>query len=329
MPFLEIRGARENNLKNISVRFPLGKFVGVSGVSGSGKSSLINRILVPALANQLNRAEKELGDFDEILGIENLDKIVAVDQSPIGRTPRSNPATYIGAFDEIRDIFSSLPDSKVRGWKAGRFSFNVKGGRCESCQGDGVKKIEMHFLPDIFVECEVCRGKRFAAETLEIKFRGRDIAEVLKMKVSEACRFFADFSSLAGKLGTLEKVGLGYLELGQPAPSLSGGEAQRVKLANYLARRSTGKTLFVLDEPTTGLHFVDIERLLGVLKELVSRGNSVLVIEHNLDVLRACDFLIDLGPEGGKEGGELVVAGTPAEVAECAASWTGRFLKKG
>jgi excinuclease ABC subunit A len=325
---LKISGAKENNLQNVSVDIPLGKFIGVTGVSGSGKSSLINRILAPYLQNELNRAQKKVGKMESIDGIKNLDKAIVIDQSAIGRTPRSNPATYTGVFTDIRDLFATTPESKLRGYKAGRFSFNVKGGRCESCQGDGIVKIEMHFLPDIYVPCEVCHGKRYNAEALEITWRGRNISDVLKMTVSEALELFGAIPSVKRKLETLERVGLGYIHLGQSATTLSGGEAQRIKLATELSKRSTGKTFYILDEPTTGLHFDDIKKLLHVLNELVDGGNTVLVIEHNLDVVKSCDHLIDIGPEGGSGGGRIIAEGKPEEVANVKESFTGGFLKK-
>ncbi len=325
---LSIRGARENNLKNIDIDIPLGILVGVSGVSGSGKSSLINKILVPTLARKLNRAKSLSGAHDSIEGIEQLDKLISIDQTPIGRTPRSNPATYTGVFTDIRDVFSSLPESKIRGYSSGRFSFNIKGGRCESCSGDGIKKIEMHFLPDVYVPCEVCNGKRYNQETLEIKYRGKSIYEVLDMTVEEALQFFENFSNIAHKLEALHSVGLGYIHLGQSAVTLSGGEAQRVKLASELMKKATGNTIYVLDEPTTGLHFSDVKRLLETIQKLVDKGNSVIVIEHNLDVLKCCDYLIDLGPEGGHRGGHIVGMGTPEELAKNKESFTGHFLEK-
>ena len=325
---LVICGARENNLKNIDVEIPLGKFVAVTGVSGSGKSSLINEILYKKLANELNGAKKKPGKFDMIRGIDNLDKVINIDQSPIGRTPRSNPATYTGVFSDIRDLYASTEDAKVRGFKQNRFSFNVKGGRCEACQGDGIIKIEMHFLADIYVPCDVCGGKRYNRETLEVKFKGKNISEVLDMTVDEGLEFFESQPKIARKLQTLADVGLGYIQIGQSATTLSGGEAQRVKLATELSKRSTGKTIYILDEPTTGLHTADVHRLVNVLSKLVDKGNTVVVIEHNLDVIKTADHIIDLGPEGGKGGGTVIAQGTPEEVAACETSYTGRYLKK-
>ena len=323
-----IRGARENNLKNIDVEIPLGKFVCVTGVSGSGKSSLVNEILYKGSANVVNRLKEPAGAHDEILGLEHIDKVIDIDQSPIGRTPRSNPATYTGMFTFIRDLFAGLPEAKLRGYEKGRFSFNVKGGRCEACGGDGIIKIEMHLLPDVYVPCEVCKGRRYNRETLEVKYKDKSIFDVLDMSVSEALEFFRNIPSIHRHLETLEEVGLGYIKLGQPSTQLSGGEAQRVKLASELARRSTGKTLYILDEPTTGLHFADVDKLLSVLDKLVDAGNTVVVIEHNLDVIKRADHIIDLGPDGGDRGGTLVTCGTPEEVARCEASYTGQFLKK-
>ncbi len=325
---LTVSGARENNLQDLTVDIPLGIFVGVTGVSGSGKSSLINRILVPRLAQLLNRAKKPAGQHDDITGIDQLDKLISINQSPIGRTPRSNPATYTGVFTDIRDVFATTPEARLRGYKSGRFSFNVKGGRCEACNGDGIKKIEMHFLPDVFVPCEVCKGQRYNAETLEITYRGRNIAEVLDMTIDEACEFFENLPTIHHKLSAVSQVGLGYVQLGQSATTLSGGEAQRVKLATELMRKSTGSTIYVLDEPTTGLHFSDVKKLLSVLQKLVDKGNSVIVIEHNLDVVKCCDHVIDMGPEGGSGGGLVVAEGTPEEIADIKTSHTGRFLKK-
>ena len=325
--WLEIVGAAENNLKRINVRFPLGVFIAVTGVSGSGKSTLINEILYKALARDLNKAKVKPGEHKEIRGIEHLEKVIDIDQSPIGRTPRSNPATYTGVFDDIRDVFAATPEAKVRGYQKGRFSFNVRGGRCEACKGDGIIKIEMHFLPDVYVPCEVCKGKRYNRETLEIRYKGKNIAEVLDMTVEDATEFFRNIPRIHRKLQTLMDVGLGYMKLGQPATTLSGGEAQRVKLASELHRRSNGKTLYILDEPTTGLHTHDIGHLLEVLHRLVDAGDTVIVIEHNLDVIKTADYIIDLGPEGGDGGGTVVATGTPEEVAEHPVSYTGRYLK--
>ncbi len=325
--WVEVRGAKENNLRNLNVSFPLGVFTAVTGVSGSGKSTLVNEILYKTLARDLNKAKSRPGAYKEIRGLENLDKVIDIDQSPIGRTPRSNPATYTGVFDDIRDVFAATNESKVRGYKKGRFSFNVKGGRCEACRGDGIIKIEMHFLPDVYVPCEVCKGKRYNRETLEIKYKGQSISDILEMTIEDAVEFFKNIPRIHRKVSTLFDVGLGYMKLGQPATTMSGGEAQRVKLAAELYRRSTGKTLYILDEPTTGLHVDDIDRLLVVLHRLVDSGESVLVIEHNLDVIKTADYLIDLGPEGGSGGGQLVAAGTPEELVEVEASYTGRYLK--
>ena len=326
--WLTVKGARENNLKNIDVSFPLGVMTCVTGVSGSGKSSLTNEILYKTLAKELNRARTVAGDHDEILGLEQLDKVIDIDQSPIGRTPRSNPATYTGVFDMIRDLFAATPDAKAKGYKKGRFSFNVKGGRCEACSGDGIIKIEMHFLPDVFVPCDVCHGKRYNRETLEVKYKGKSIADVLDMTIDEACVFFENLPKICRKIETLKDVGLGYVKLGQSSTTLSGGEAQRVKLATELSKRSTGSTVYVLDEPTTGLHVADVHKLINILDRLVEAGNTVVVIEHNLDVIKVADHIIDLGPEGGDEGGELVFAGTPEDCANCERSYTGQFLKK-
>lgn len=325
--WLQVKGARVNNLKNIDVDFPLGVFTCVTGVSGSGKSSLVNEILKKKLLGQLNRAKIRSGDHDAILGVEELDKIIDIDQSPIGRTPRSNAATYTGVFTDIRDLFASTNESKIRGYKPGRFSFNVRGGRCEACKGDGIVKIEMHFLPDIFVPCEVCKGKRYSRETLEVKYKGKNIADVLSMTVEEAMDYFQNQPRILRKIQTLYDVGLGYIRLGQPAPSLSGGEAQRVKLATELSRRSTGKTIYILDEPTTGLHVADIHRLLNILHRLVENGDTVIVIEHNLDVIKTADYIIDMGPEGGFNGGLVIASGSPEEVAQVEASYTGQYLK--
>lgn len=324
---LIIKGAREHNLKNIDVTVPLNQLVVVSGVSGSGKSTLVNSILARSLQSQLHRAHTVPGKHDGIDGIENIDKIIIIDQSPIGRTPRSNPATYTGVFTAIRELFAGLPEAKIRGYKPGRFSFNVKGGRCENCQGDGIIKIEMHFLPDIYVPCEVCHGKRYNKEALEVKFKGKNISDVLGMTVEQALSFFESIPRISSKMQTLVDVGLGYIKLGQPATTLSGGEAQRIKLATELSRRATGRTIYVLDEPTTGLHSADVKRLLQVLNALVDAGNSMIVIEHNLDVIKTADYIIDMGPEGGDKGGQVIATGTPAEVAGTKESFTGRFLK--
>lgn len=326
--WLTVRGARENNLKGIDVSVPLGTFTCVTGVSGSGKSSLVNQIIYKHLAAKLNRARTRPGDFDGMEGIEALDKVIDIDQSPIGRTPRSNPATYTGVFNDIRDLFAETNDAKTRGYGPGRFSFNVKGGRCEACEGDGIIKIEMHFLPDVFVPCEVCKGRRYNRETLEVKYKGKSIYDVLEMTVDEGVEFFANMPKIHRKLLTLKEVGLGYIKIGQPATTLSGGEAQRVKLATELAKRSTGRTIYILDEPTTGLHTADVHQLLEVLQRLCDAGNTVLVIEHNLDVIKSADYIIDLGPEGGDGGGTVVVCGTPEKVAKCRKSYTGKYLKK-
>ena len=325
---LTVKGAAENNLKNIDVDFPLGCFTCITGVSGSGKSSLINEILYKNLANELNNAKKSVGKFDKILGLEHLDKVIDIDQSPIGRTPRSNPATYTGVFTDIRELFAQTQDAKVRGYNSGRFSFNVKGGRCEACQGDGIVKIEMHFLADVYVPCEVCKGARYNRETLEVKYKGKSIYDVLEMTVEEALEFFGSIPKIKRKLQTLYDVGLGYIKLGQSATTLSGGEAQRVKLSTELSKRSTGKTVYILDEPTTGLHSADVHKLIEVLQKLVDGGNTVIVIEHNLDVIKTADHIIDLGPEGGDKGGKIVACGTPEEVAKCKKSYTGQYLKK-
>jgi excinuclease ABC subunit A len=325
---LSIIGAAEHNLKNVNVDFPLGTFIGVTGVSGSGKSTTINDILVKAVARQINKSKAAPGEHEEIKGIDHLDKIINIDQSPIGRTPRSNPATYTGVFTDIRELFAQTPEAKLRGYKAGRFSFNVKGGRCEECSGDGIKKIEMHFLPDIYVPCETCNGQRYNSEALEVRYRGKNIFEILEMTVEEASDFFRAIPSIKTKLITLNEVGLGYIHLGQSATTLSGGEAQRIKLATELSKRSTGKTLYVLDEPTTGLHFDDVSKLLSVLQRLVEKGNTVLVIEHNLDVIKSVDHIIDMGPEGGDKGGEIIAIGTPEEIIKIKDSYTGKWLKK-
>jgi excinuclease ABC subunit A len=323
---LGIEGARAHNLKNLSAEIPLGLFVAITGVSGSGKSKLIEDILHNTLARHFYRARVIPGDHDRITGLEHIDKVIDIDQSPIGRTPRSNPATYTGLFTPIRELFAELPDAKIRGYGPGRFSFNVKGGRCEACQGDGLVKIEMHFLPDVYVPCEVCKGKRYNRETLEVRFRGASIADVLDMTVEDACAFFENQPRIRQKLETLLDVGLGYVHLGQSATTLSGGEAQRVKLATELSKRDTGRTFYILDEPTTGLHFEDVRLLLEVLHRLVDKGNTVLVIEHNLDVIKTADWIIDLGPEGGARGGNIVAEGTPEDVAEVSGSHTGHYL---
>ena len=326
--FLTIKGAKTNNLKNINVDIPLGVFTCVTGVSGSGKSSLINEILYPYLSNNLNNSRLELGDFDKIENINLLDKVISIDQSPIGRTPRSNPATYVGMFSAIRELFASTPEAKARGYKAGRFSFNVKGGRCDACEGAGVKEIEMYFLPDISVTCESCKGKRYNRETLEVKYKGKNINDVLEMTVEEALKFFENIPAIKTKVQALYDVGLGYVKLGQSATELSGGEAQRVKLASELARKSTGRTIYLLDEPTTGLHMYDVKKLISILNRLVENGNTVVVIEHNLDVIKCADYIIDLGPEGGNKGGQIVAKGSPEQIAKCEKSYTGKYLKK-
>ena len=325
---IEIVNATENNLKNISVKFPLGKFICITGVSGSGKSTLINEVLYKNIAQQLNGATEKPGKCKTIKGLENIDKIINIDQSPIGRTPRSNPATYTGAFDLIRDIFTSTNEAKMRGYEKGRFSFNVPGGRCESCSGDGVHRIEMHFLPDVFVPCEVCKGKRYNRETLEVKYKGKSIADVLDMTVEESLEYFANIPRIKNKIQTLYDVGLGYIKLGQPSTTLSGGEAQRVKLATELSKKATGKTLYILDEPTTGLHIADVHRLVDILQRLVDTGNTIIVIEHNLDLIKTADYIIDLGPEGGDAGGEIIAVGTPEQICKNDRSYTGKFLKK-
>lgn len=326
--WLKIKGANENNLKNVNVDIPLGVFTCVTGVSGSGKSSLVNEILYNHLARELNKAKTRSGKFKSIEGVEHLDKIIAIDQAPIGRTPRSNPATYTGVFTDIRDLFASTQDAKMRGFTTSRFSFNVKSGRCEACQGDGIIKIEMHFLPDVYVPCEVCKGKRYNRETLEVKYKGKSIYDVLEMTVEEGCKFFENVPKIYRKLSTLNEVGLGYVKIGQPATTLSGGEAQRVKLATELSKRATGKTIYILDEPTTGLHSADVHKLIEVLQKLVDSGNTVLVIEHNLDVIKTADYIIDLGPEGGDKGGTIIAKGTPEEIAAEKGSYTGKYLKK-
>ena len=326
--FLTVKGASANNLKNIDVAFPLGVLTVVTGVSGSGKSTLVNDILYNALASKLHGTRLRAAEHEAILGLENVDKVINIDQSPIGRTPRSNPATYTGVFDFIRELFSNSNEAKMRGYKPGRFSFNVKGGRCEACRGDGMNKIEMHFLPDVYVPCEVCSGSRYNRETLEVHYKGKNIAQVLDMTVSEACEFFKNLPRIHRKMEVLEDVGLGYIRLGQAATTLSGGEAQRVKLATELSRRSTGKTIYILDEPTTGLHTADVHKLLEVLQRLVEAGDTVVVIEHNLDVIKTADYIIDLGPEGGDKGGTLVATGTPEEVAKSKKSYTAVYIKQ-
>lgn len=325
---IQIKGAYENNLKKLDVKIPLGVFTCVTGVSGSGKSTLVNEILYKNLAKELYKASEKGGKCKEIKGIENIDKIINIDQSPIGRTPRSNPATYTGVFDYIRDIFATTNEAKLRGYQKGRFSFNVAGGRCEACQGDGVLKIEMHFLPDVYVPCEVCKGKRYNKETLEVKYKGKSISDILDMTVEEALEFFNNVPRIKQKIQTLYDVGLGYIKLGQPSTTLSGGEAQRIKLATELSKRPTGKTLYILDEPTTGLHIADVHRLVDILQRLVDTGNTILVIEHNLDLIKTADYIIDLGPEGGDRGGEIVGIGTPEQIVKNDKSYTGKFLKK-
>jgi excinuclease ABC subunit A len=326
--FLTVVGATENNLKSLTVAFPLGVLTCVTGVSGSGKSTLVVDTLHKGLSQKLLRSRERSGAFTALQGVEQLDKVINIDQSPIGRTPRSNPATYTGVFADIRDLFAALPESKARGYKAGRYSFNVKGGRCEACSGDGIIKIEMHFLPDVYVQCDVCHGARYNRETLEVKYKGKSIADVLAMTVEQALDFLGAIPKIKNKLILLQEVGLGYITLGQSATTLSGGEAQRVKLAKELSRRATGRTIYILDEPTTGLHFEDIRKLLEVLHRLVDTGNTVVIIEHNLDVIKTADWVVDLGPEGGARGGSIVVAGTPEDVSRCTGSWTGRFLRK-
>ena len=326
--WITIRGARQNNLKNIDVDIPLGIMTCVTGVSGSGKSSLVNEILYKTLARDLNRARCIPGEHDDITGIDQLDKVINIDQSPIGRTPRSNPATYTGVFDLIRDLFAATPDAKAKGYKKGRFSFNVKGGRCEACSGDGILKIEMHFLPDVYVPCEVCGGKRYNRETLDVKYKGKSIYDVLDMTVEEAVKFFDNVPAIKRKIETLNDVGLSYIRLGQPSTELSGGEAQRIKLAAELSKRSTGRTIYILDEPTTGLHFADVHKLVEILHKLTESGNTVVVIEHNLDVIKTADYIIDIGPEGGDRGGTVIAKGTPEEVAAVPESYTGQYVSK-
>ena len=325
---IEVKGATEHNLKNIDVKFPLGVFTCVTGVSGSGKSTLVNEILYKKIAQEINKSSEKPGKCKEIKGVQNIDKIINIDQSPIGRTPRSNPATYTGVFDDIRDIFAETNEAKLRGYQKGRFSFNVAGGRCESCQGDGVHKIEMHFLPDVYVPCDVCKGKRYNHETLEIKFKGKNISDIIEMTVEEALTFFDKIPKIKNKIQTLNDVGLGYIKLGQSSTTLSGGEAQRVKLATELSKRATGKTLYILDEPTTGLHIADVHKLVDILQRLVDTGNTIIVIEHNLDLIKTCDHIIDLGPEGGEKGGEVIAVGTPEQIVKNERSYTGKFLKK-
>jgi excinuclease ABC subunit A len=326
--WLLLKGCQANNLKNIDVRFPLGLFTCITGVSGSGKSTLLIDTLYRLLAQKLYFSREPAGKVRQLLGLEHIDRVIDIDQSPIGRTPRSNPATYTGLFTHIREVFSMVPEARLRGYKAGRFSFNVKGGRCEACEGDGLIKIEMHFLPDVYVQCDICHGKRYNRETLEIQYKGKNISEVLAMTVDEAFEFFANIPLVRDKLQTLKEVGLGYLQLGQSATTLSGGEAQRIKLSRELSKRATGRTLYILDEPTTGLHFADVQKLLDVLRRLTSEGNTVIVIEHNLEVIKTADWLIDLGPEGGDQGGEIIAQGPPEEVAKVKNSHTGQFLQK-
>ncbi|HRZ90231.1 MAG TPA: excinuclease ABC subunit UvrA, partial [Spirochaetia bacterium] len=325
---LVIRGCREHNLKGIDVDLPLGKFVCITGVSGSGKSTLLTDLLYPAISNRVMGTSWPEGEFDSLEGIEHIDKIINIDQSPIGRTPRSNPATYVGVFTHIRDLFATLPESKARGWKPGRFSFNVKGGRCENCQGDGTIRIEMNFLPDVYITCDACHGKRFNSDTLDVRYKGKNISEVLDMTIEEAASFFEHIPPIAHRMNTLLSVGLGYIKLGQSALTLSGGEAQRVKLAFELAKRSTGKTLYFMDEPTTGLHFADVKQLMEVIQRLVEAGNTVVMIEHNLDVIKQADWVLDLGPEGGDKGGSLIARGTPEEIAKAKGSYTGKYLRE-
>ncbi len=324
---ITVRGARENNLKGVDVEFPLGKLVCVTGVSGSGKSSIMVDVLYRRIAQVLNGSREKPGAHERIDGLEQIDKIINIDQSPIGRTPRSNPATYTKMFDLIRTLFAELPESKMRGYTAGRYSFNVKGGRCEKCEGQGVLQIEMQFLPDVYVTCDVCHGARYNRETLQVKYKGKSIAEVLNMTVSEGAEFFTNINTIASKLRTLDEVGLGYIRIGQPATTLSGGEAQRIKLSRELSKRATGQTLYILDEPSTGLHAADVKRLIGVLQRLVDNGNTVLVIEHNLDIIKVSDWIIDMGPEGGDAGGYVIATGTPEDVAQVDESYTGQFLR--
>ncbi len=324
---IEVVGAKEHNLKNISVKFPLGEFICVTGVSGSGKSTLINEVLYKNINKALNKSNEKVGSCKEVKGLHNIDKIINIDQSPIGRTPRSNPATYTGVFDFIREIFATTNEAKMRGYDKGRFSFNVPGGRCEACSGDGIIKIEMNFLSDVYVPCEVCKGKRYNKETLEVKYKGKSISDVLDMTVEEALQFFENIPRIKQKIQTLYDVGLGYIKLGQPSTTLSGGEAQRIKLATELSKRATGKTLYILDEPTTGLHIDDVHRLVDILQRLVDTGNTVIVIEHNLDLIKTADYIIDLGPEGGDKGGEIIAVGTPEKICQNERSYTGQFLK--
>ncbi len=326
--WLKVTGAEENNLKKVNVDIPIGVFTCVTGVSGSGKSSLVNEIVYKNLFGKLNKGRVRAGKFKDMKGLENLDKVIMIDQSPIGRTPRSNPATYTGVFTEIRELFAQTTDAKTRGYKAGRFSFNVKGGRCEACEGDGILKIEMHFLPDIFVPCEVCKGQRYNRETLEVRYKGKNIYDVLEMTVSEGVDFFENIPRIYNKLKTLEDVGLGYIKIGQSSTTLSGGEAQRIKLATELSKRSTGKTIYILDEPTTGLHSADVQKLINILQKLTDAGNTVLVIEHNLDVIKTADYIIDMGPEGGDNGGTIIAKGTPEQVAKNSGSYTGQYLNR-
>ncbi|MBQ4165201.1 MAG: ATP-binding cassette domain-containing protein, partial [Oscillospiraceae bacterium] len=326
--WLKVIGAAENNLKNVDVDIPVGVFTCVTGVSGSGKSSLVNEIVYKHLVSKLNRARTRPGKFKDMTGIEHLDKVIMIDQSPIGRTPRSNPATYTGVFNDIRELFAQTNDAKTRGYGPGRFSFNTKGGRCEACEGDGILKIEMHFLPDVYVPCEVCKGQRYNRETLEVRYKGKSIYDVLEMTVSEGVEFFANIPKIANKMRTLEEVGLGYIKIGQSSTTLSGGEAQRIKLATELAKRSTGKTIYILDEPTTGLHTADVRKLIDILQRLTDSGNTVLVIEHNLDVIKTADYIIDMGPEGGDKGGTVLAKGTPEQIAKNKESYTGYYLRK-